>query len=624
MKILLTTALSLFALTASAQTIEEPRLTFEDGLAVLHLPKRAGSDYVNMSYCSDNIQYSLALENGSPTKTAIAITRGMLGQYADAEIVGVRVGLANSAKNVSGWIIEGNDPSKSIAESSPTYAYHDRGWHDLIFRSPYTFSKSQGSNSAIILGYTSTGEDQVGFDGEDEVYDNGNFMWCASRGWGSVAKSCRANGYGNACVQVLLGGIELPTADMAITGVTTLHAEQGQPFTLCGTVTNKVPTPVTSYVMTYSVNGAEPTEVRMVQTVNNGDAADFSIELPGFTTVGPQQVTLAITRVNDEADAERADNTLTASVESIEAGCYFPQVHVIEESTNTMCGFCPRGIVVMESLEARHPGRVIGIAVHSDVTSQNDPLFLPSYYNPLAFLLADPQTMTISEPKGIINRREDLCGDPLYWDIWYDRMAQDLSVARVTLASASEIYDGCIDLRLYTRFARDIDQHQYRLAFVLVEDNVEGCVQSNYYSGGSYGTMGGWENEPSYVRTALNSVARGIWQFNGIEGSIPQTLTKKQDYAFDYKLDLSSTIYNHSANLSVVALLLDGSNGTIIQADRIAIGTSLEGIAAPLAPSSFTPAVYTLGGVRHSSASSAVNSAHAPTIYIEDGRKVIR
>ena len=575
-------------------------------------------DYVNMSYCSDDIQCSVALENGAPTKAAIAITRGMLGQYADAEIVGVRVGLAADATNVSGWIVEGNDPSKSVAETSPVYANKGRGWTDLIFRSPYTFSKSQGQNAAIIVGYTSTGTDQVGFDGEADVYDNGNFMWTASRGWGSVAKICRTNGYGNACVQILLGGITLPTADMAISSVTTQHAEQGRPFTLRGMVSNKVPTPVTSYVMTYSINGGEPTEVRMVQNVNNGDRADFAIELPGFEGVGPQQVALSITSINGETDAEPSDNTFVATIESVEEGCYFPQVHVVEESTNTGCGFCPRGIVVMESLEARHPGRFIGLAVHSDVTTQNDPLFVPDYYNKLAFLISDPQTMTISEPKGIMNRDASMCGDPLYWDIYFDRHEQDLAPAGLTLVSASEVHDGKIDVCLNTRFAKDYKYHAYSVAFVLAEDNVAGCMQTNYYAGGSYGTMGGWENEAQYVRCPLSNVARGIWEFDGIEGSLPVVIEKKHDYTFNYTLDLSRTSYNMPENLSVVALLIDGSTGHIVQADRLAVGMELEGIDSPLLPQAAPSApAYSLSGKR---------LAQLPQhgIIIRGGRKYVK
>ena len=594
------------------------RRIFSFFFAVVATLAAVAQDYVNMSYCSDDIQCSVALENGAPTKAAIAITRGMLGQYADAEIVGVRVGLANDATNVSGWIVEGNDPSKSVAETSPVYANKSRGWTDLIFRSPYTFSKSQGSNAAIIVGYTSTGTDQIGFDGEADVYDNGNFMWTASRGWGSVAKICRTNGYGNACVQILLGGIELPTADMAISSVTTQHAEQGKPFTLCGKVVNKVPTPVTSYVMTYSINGNEPTEVRMVQNVNNGEAADFAIEFPGFEGIGPQLVTLSITSVNGEVDADPADNTLTATIESIEEGLYFPQVHVVEESTNTGCGFCPRGIVVMESMLQRHPDRFIGIAVHSDVTSQADPLFVASYYSPFAYLIADPKTMTISEPKGIMNRDETMCGDPLYWDLYFDRHEHDLAPAGLTLISASDVHDKSIDVCLNTRFAKDYKYHAYSVAFVLVEDNVAGCIQSNYYSGGAYGTMGGWENEANYVRCALSNVARGIWEYDGIEGSIPVVIEKKRDYTFNYSLDLSKTQYNMPENLSVVALLIDGSTGHIVQADRIAVGMELEGIdtliAAPAAP--VAPA-YDLNGRR-------INADAQNGIVIEGGRKRIR
>lgn len=618
MKKIITIALALFSLTAAAQHAGDPLVTFEpNGLAVLHLPQRVSSDYVNMSYCSDDIQYSLALENGSPTKTAIAITRSMLGQYSDAEIVGVRVGLANDAKNVSGWIVEGNDPSKSIAESSPTYGYKDRGWTDLLFRSPYVFSKSQGPNSAIIVGYTSTGDDQIGFDGEPDVYDNGNFMWCGSRGWGSVANICRKNGYGNACVQILLGGIELPTADMAITSVTTRHAEQGRGFTLTGTVTNKVPTPVTSYVMTYSINGGEPTEVRMVQNVNNGEPASFAIDLPAFEGVGPQQVTLAITSVNGEADAEPSDNTFSATVESIETGCYFPQVHVIEESTNILCGFCPRGIVVMESMLARHPDRVIGIAVHSDVTSQSDPLFVPSYYNPFAFLIADPETMTISEPKGIIDRRPDLCGDPLYWDIWFDRIADELAPASLRIVSTSEVHAAAsVDVTYTARFANDYADHPYRVAFVLLEDNVKGCLQSNYYSSGAYGPMGGWENEPAYVNASLSHVARGIWDYNGLEGALPASIERKHDYTTTYSLDLSGVSYNLASNLSVVALLIDSTTGRIVQADCLPVGMTNEGIAVP-AVATPSSATYTLSG-------KSIIVPSAPGVYVEGGRKVFR
>lgn len=541
-------------------------------------PRRVSSDYIALGYCGGNIQYSVALQNGAPTKAAIAITRGMLGAYRDAQIVGVRVGLAAQASNVSAWIVDSGDFNASPAETSPTYAYKEQGWQDLIFRTPYEFSPTQGDNATLILGYTSTGENQVGYDGETEVNDYANYMWSGSRGWGSMASSCRQNGYGNCCIEVLLGGVDVPTADMAIHSLITQHAEQGKPVTLLGTVSNKVPTPVTSYTLSYSVGGSQPTEVRMAQNINAGQTAQFALELPPFSTVGPQDITLAITSVNGETDVEPGDNVLRATVESVERGGYFPQVHVVEESTNLACGWCPRGIVVMESMEERHPDRFIGIAAHSDVTSAGDPLYVPAYYDELAWLFANEQTMTISEPTGIMNRNKALKGDPLYWDSYYDAHEWDLSEAGLWLTSASSVHDQSIDVQLQCRFRHDHDAHKYRLALVLTEDNVTGYRQSNYYNGGGSGTMGGWENRDNPCREPLHRIARGIWQHGTLQNALPASLTALVDYPVSYTMDLRQTDTQSHDYLRVVALVIDDATGQIIQASQLPVGTTAEGI----------------------------------------------
>lgn len=540
-------------------------------------------DYVNMSYCTDVIKSSVAIENGAPTKAAIAITRGMLGNYRNAQIVGVRVGLASSATNVSGWLVEGGDYTKSPAVTSPTYSYRSSGWLNLIFREPYEFPEAQGDRATVIVGYTSTGENQIGFDGEPDVYDNGNFMWSGSRGWGSVAKICRENGYGNACIQVLLGGIDLPTADMAVASITTRHAEQGKPFTLRGTVHNRVPTPVTAYTIAYSINGGEPVEQRMVQNVNSGEPADFELELPPFTTVGPQQVAVTITSVNGEADVEPADNTLVAEIQSIEAGCYFPQVHVVEESTNVECGFCPRGIVVMESMAERHPDTFIGIAVHSDVTSQADPYYVPSYYYDSGlyrYFVGD--NMSISEPNGVMDRNELLAGDPFKWDIYYDANADALSDVGLSVVRVGQVTDGRIDVECNARFSHNINSHKYHVAYVVTEDGLP-AQQSNYFASGAYGTMGGWENLSDRTFVMLNHVARGIWNFDGAVKAFPAQVEKLVDYPFTYSIDLSSTDYMKADKLTVVALVIDGATEQIVQAAKLPVGTTLEGISAPIA-----------------------------------------
>lgn len=606
-------SLVLLTLTTSAVAQEHGHLT---------APRRVSSDYIALGYCGGNIQYSVALTNGAPTKAAIAITRGMLGAYRNAQIVGVRVGLAASANNVSGWIIDSGDFNSSVAETSPTYAYKDQGWQDLIFRTPYEFSATQGDNTTLIVGYTSTGDNQVGFDGETEVNNYGNFMWNGSRGWGSMATTCRNNGYGNCCIQVLLGGVDIPTADMAINSLITRHAEQGQAVTLQGIVTNKVPTPVTSYTMAYSINGSQPKEVRIVQNVNSGEATRFSLELPPFTSTGAQDITLSITSVNGEEDVEPKDNTLHTTIESVERGGYFPQVHVIEESTNLGCGWCPRGIVVMESMEQRHPDRFIGIAAHSDVTTASDPLYVPAYYNELAWLYADESTMAVSEPNGIMNRDRSLCGDPLFWDGYFDAHEWDLSEAGLWIEKASAVHDKSIDVNLQCRFRHDHNSHPYRLAFVLTEDNVSGYRQSNYYAGGTSGVMGGWEARENPCRVALHRIARGIWQHGTLDSALPTSLQALTDYPVSYTMDLSDTSIQSNDNLRIVAFLLDNTTGHIIQAAQIPVGTSNEGILQPTTDNGqqATNSLHDLQGRRVAS----LRHIGEGTVLLQNGQKILQ
>lgn len=573
----------------------------------------AQDDYINMSYCGDNIQYSVALNNGVPTKAAIAITRGMLGIYRDAEIVGVRVGLAAAATSVSGWLVEGSDPGKSVSATSPIYANRDQGWTNLIFRTPYTFAPTQGDDATIILGYTSTGTNQVGFDGEGPVYDSGNYMWTSQRGWGSVAKTCRENGYGNVCIQVLLGGSSLPTADMAVASILTRHVEQGKSYTLSGTVHNVVPTPVTWYSLSVSIDGQEVMTRRMVQPVNHGTDAEFALELPAIAEAGMHQVSVSILDVNGEADANLADNTLTAEIECVEAGGYFPQVHVIEETTNIDCGFCPRGIVVMNSMLERHPGRFIGIAAHSDVTSQNDPYYVPAYYETLYRYFVD-SSMSISEPQGVMNRDERLAGDPLRWDGYYDAHADDLSEAGLRLLSVGAVDDNLIPVEIETTFRHDHPSHSYYHAFVLLEDGLV-ATQTNYYSSGAYGTMGGWESLPAYAPTRLNHVARAYWSYAD-GATLPAQLAPRTPTVSEVALQISASDYTKADNLSLVALLIDGQTGRIIQADKLALGARASGITPPIAGEEGGAGRYDLNG-------RPAPRTHSG-IAIEGSRKVIR
>lgn len=58
---------------------------------------------------------------------------------------------------------------------------------------------------------------------------------------------------------------------------------------------------------------------------------------------------------------------------------------VVEEATGMWCGYCPEGIVAMETLQERHPDNFIGVAVHV-----NDILSVPGYGDTMSFPAGAP------------------------------------------------------------------------------------------------------------------------------------------------------------------------------------------------------------------------------------------
>ncbi len=97
---------------------------------------------------------------------------------------------------------------------------------------------------------------------------------------------------------------------------------------------------------------------------------------------------------------------------------------------------------------------------------------------------------------------------------------------------------------------------------------------TNYYAGGSQGEMGGYENLPNPVPAAqmyYDHVGRALLGgYNGQTDSVPATITDGQtvEYTFNYTIP---TAYN-ADNLHVSLLLIDGNDGTIVNATHLEKG----------------------------------------------------
>ena len=161
------------------------------------------------------------------------------------------------------------------------------------------------------------------------------------------------------------------------------------------------------------------------------------------------------------------------------------------------------------------------------------------------------------------------------------------------------------------------------LSFVIVEDHVGPYGQSNYYAGGGYGPLEGWEKKGDTVETYFDDVARAINSYPGIEGSLPEVLEAGKTY--DYSLDMSLSNVKNTW-FRVIALITNAATGEIMNADEMVVykdnGAGVEGVVSDsnieikagngeiIVTGAENVAVYTLDGRR-------VNNVNLPAgVYL--------
>ena len=230
----------------------------------------------------------------------------------------------------------------------------------------------------------------------------------------------------------------------------------------------------------------------------------------------------------------------------------FAQKNVlVEELTGTWCQWCPRGIYYGDSLCATHDN-VIFVAIHS-----SDPMANNDYYNASGLLGA---------PSANIGRHF-LAQET---QNWFSKVEQEsLVTPKVNMGITCDYNPATRQLTAHvSATALENMSGDYRFAAILTEDGVTGPApsynQTNSYSGGGYGPMGGYENLPNPIpaeRIAYDHVGRQLLcDYDGVQGSFPSSLPSGQtaSYELTYTLD-----ENYDYNYVRVIGLLIAPDGTV-------------------------------------------------------------
>lgn len=240
---------------------------------------------------------------------------------------------------------------------------------------------------------------------------------------------------------------------------------------------------------------------------------------------------------------------------------------VVEETTGTWCGWCIRGIVILDKMKKEYPDSFIGIAVHSGDVMTDE------YYDKalLEYMSND------GWPYCIINRNEKYKGDPNIITWGYETLAAEPSEVGIGIeTNMSE--DKTIKVSTSLYFVEDRDNLNYRLAYVITENNVHDPTndeysQQNYYAGKEE-KMGGYENMPAVIPAAdmyYQDVARAIiGGFEGVEGSVPASVKAHVPAEYEYTLAMPENVMNPEET-ELVVLLLDNASGRIVNGRKVSL-----------------------------------------------------
>ncbi len=349
--------------------------------------------------------------------------------------------------------------------------------------------------------------------------------------------------------------------DIAFSG--TKLIEENKAISIQTEVVNRSLEMITSYTLAWDIdNGQEKGELKVNSNLLTNHGETKTIELPQSLNGRNHSVTLTVKDVNGVEDAVPANSTFTTTFTTL-PNTFFPRRIVMEEGTGTWCGYCVRGIETIERLSKEYPDNFIGIALHN-----SDEMANMENYSAIANRFSE-------FPSCIINRTSPM--DPNYPEVKdVVEKLKDGAEAKITASAvyASKDYSS-VTVNTETTFGfSDNTTADYRIAYVVVEDNVGPYVQSNYYSGEGLSEsdyMYGWSQKGAKVKIEFNEVARGIYGgVNGMKGSVPTDIKEGEKYEYEYSFILPKNIQDKN-NISIVTLLIDNNSDEIVNADKTSV-----------------------------------------------------
>ena len=502
-------------------------------LSFISIEAQATPSNCYWGYCNNKITG----EFGSKTsaKGAIYIPADVAKLYKGKTISTVRIGLAAMARNVKVFITKNLNGESAVTKTAGDLY---NGWNNVKLSSTYTID-----GDAFYIGYSYNGDNKSM--GRSEMYSQNGCWADLGDGWKNYATDKNYEALA-LTIQAQISGEDMPK-DLWLYANKNVVVKKGTPCKFEFGVINLSPRIARKLKVSYTIDNAEEKVMEFKTVMGSNVEKTFTIDYPGFDKEGAHTVKFNLVNVDDEADAYAGNNIAYTNVKV--KSSVPKQRFVVEEGTGTWCGWCPRGIVAFKHMSEKYPETFIGIAVH-----KNDALTTNSY---------DKLTFN-GFPNCYINRnlKNQTSPEAGTLEVMHNKaVATPPHIGVEIEANFTDDTKKKINAKALTTFFADEQNVNYKVSFVLIENGIKGYKQSNYYSGGAHGQMGGFESLPGAASIDMDHVARMNYSFYGVDGSIPTSVKADETVEYAAQLDVPKNIQN-ADNLYLVALLLN-SKGEI-------------------------------------------------------------
>lgn len=551
-------------------------------LAVLSA-NTALAEGVHLGYCEgilpdDGIGLS---GNNSTISGAVFITPEMLAPFSGCQATSLYVGipqnLSTFPESITGWLRsekEGDNLAMGTIEVG-------NGW--LTLQLDNAIEVSDYAESGFWAGYEFVQSKKINLLAIGGQKDIDNSCWVAKNGVWTDYKQ-----FGVLPIEVIVEGGSIPQYNLALTDCYTASAvKYGSTLTIQGTIVNNAIQDAVSPVVKITMEDKEWTET-IDATIKYREKRTFSSLItldPTDTQSRDLIIDVEVLWPDAIVDETVSDNQCQLVVSLVDE--LYVRKMVVEEGTGSECQWCVRGIVGMAEMKENHPDDFIGIAVH--YYTVNDPY----YINPTEGSYSKYLMNYITSFPGCIINRDGAIHDPNTQELEDYLNAMDpAAIVDVTLQTSYA--DEQLTFNSDTRFLINNPDADYRLAYVVVENQLP-ITQTNGYSGGNAGPMGGYEYKPKVVDILVDDVARGIWPSStGDANSLPHDIQKGQTY--NHSLTIRMPKHEDANNLEAIVLVLDAKNGSIMNAAKCDYIEGLTSGIHPVQASSLQRPTYNLQG----------------------------